>query len=103
MKRITVHYQHRASLRRAAGVGALAALGLVLLGAVPAFAWTSSLTTTSYPSTSVLVGATIHDIATLNPGLVPPATTFGPLYSHLYPAPCTALATPTSPFSAPVS
>jgi len=61
MKSLTVYYHRQATLRRAAGLGVLAATGLIVLGAVPAFAWSSSVVGTTPSATIVAAGTPVTD------------------------------------------
>jgi hypothetical protein len=74
------------SLRKAVGLGVLSAFGLMLLGAVPAFAWTSSVTTTP-SATSVVAGTLVTDTATVT--LSPDASPFGYVVFAVYSGGCT--------------
>ena len=79
------------SLRKVPLLTAMAgALALVVFGAVPAFAWTSSLSTTPQPSASVAVGTSISDMAslTLTSEI---GTASGTVYFYLYAGTCTSV------------
>src|SRR6266850_1652024 len=79
------------SLRGAAGLGVLTAFGFLMLGAVPAFAWTSTLVTTPLPSSSVAVGTTISDSAALTL-TAQTGTPSGTIIFYLFAGTCTSVA-----------
>jgi hypothetical protein len=80
---------HGYSFRRAFGLGLLSVFGLAVLGAVPAFAWTSALVTTPQPSASVAVGTSISDSASLTL-THESATPSGTVIFYLYAGTCSS-------------
>jgi hypothetical protein len=79
-------YSLGVSLRRAAGLGVLSAFGLMLLGAAPAFAWTSAISTTP-SATLVAAGTPVTDTATVT--LTNDGAPFGYVVFAVYSGGCT--------------